>query len=90
MQNGGASDIANVLQALDAYCRDGRDLPAVVKVLEAQSDVMSILSWFVRNPSQIALIQRFSQWCRDEQLILGQNKNLALTTLMLDFYKLLH
>ena len=97
MQTGGATDIANVLQALDAYCRDGRDLPAVVKVLEAQSDVLSILSWFVRNtcyrqssPSQIALIQRFSQWCRDEQLILGQNKNLALTTLMLDFYKLLH
>jgi DNA polymerase-3 subunit delta' len=86
-----------LLANLQQYIVDGKDLLALVKKLEAYDDVVTLLSWFIRqqciehnHPKQIVLLQRFAQWCRDEQQILGQNKNLALTTLMLDFYKLLH
>ncbi len=97
LHSGQVQQIDSLLAALTLYFNDGRELLALVKKLEAHSDVVSLLSWFVRqqcflhnNPNQVALLQRFAQWCRDEQLILGQNTNLALTTLMLDFYKLLH
>jgi DNA polymerase III subunit delta' len=40
-----------------------------------------------RNCQQ--LFQRLSQWCRDEQQILGQNRSLALTALLLDVQRLL-
>lgn len=97
LQAGQVQQIDSLLIVLTQYLTDGRDLLALVKKLEAHNDVVSLLSWFVRqqcflnnNSNQVALLQRFAQWCRDEQLILGQNKNLALTTLMLDFYKLLH
>jgi DNA polymerase-3 subunit delta' len=35
------------------------------------------------------LFDRLAQWCRDEQQILGQNKNLALTAFLLDLHRLL-
>jgi DNA polymerase-3 subunit delta' len=97
IQNGQVQQIDTLLQALSQYFTDGRDLVSLVKKLEGHDDNVALLSWFVRqqcflhnHPNQVALLPRFAQWCRDEQLILGQNKNLALTTLMLDFYKLLH
>jgi DNA polymerase-3 subunit delta' len=97
LQAGQVQQLDALLQALTQYLADGRDLLVLVKKLESHDEVVSLLSWFVRqqcflhnHPKQVALLERFAQWCRDEQLILGQNKNLALTTLMLDFYKLLH
>lgn len=95
--SGTAAEIAALVAQLDAYLRGEQALPELVKRLEQFGDTAALLSWFVRqqllSSSQLAkpqaLFDRVAQWCRDEQQILGQNKNLALTALLLDLPGLL-
>lgn len=97
LQSGAASEIAGLLQQLDAYLRGEQGLPELVKQLDQFGDTARLVSWFVKQQLAAApkltqaqaLFDRLSQWCRDEQQILGQNKNLALTALLLDLPRLL-
>lgn len=97
LESGTAAEISTLLQQLSAYLRAEHALPELVKRLEQFGDTAALFSYFVRQqllsaPQQAkpqALFERLAQWCRDEQQILGQNKNLALTALLLDLPVLL-
>ncbi len=97
LQTGQVQTIESLLSAMQQFLADGKDVLALVKKLESEPEITQLLGWFIRqycyqhqHPNEMALLQRYMQWCRDEQSILGQNKHLALTSFMLDFYKLLH
>ncbi|MCT6699483.1 DNA polymerase III subunit delta' [Rheinheimera sp. 4Y26] len=97
LESGSAAEISALLQQLSAYLRAEQPLPELVKRLEQFGDTAALFSYFVRqqllSAPQLAkpqaLFERLAQWCRDEQQILGQNKNLALTALLLDLPVLL-
>jgi len=97
LESGAAADIAALLAQLEAYLLGEQALPELVKRLEQFEDTATLFSYFVRQqllsaPQLVkpqALFERLAQWCRDEQQILGQNKNLALTALLLDLPRLL-
>ena len=82
---------------LPQYIAGDYPLTDMVKTLEAQSEATTILYWFVRQfgPTLVdnrhcqQLFLRLAQWCRDEQQILGQNRTLALTALLLDVQRLM-
>lgn len=92
LESGQSAQIDQVLQLLPRYIAGEYPLSDMVKTLEAQSEVTTILYWFVKQfgPQLVdnrhcqQLFQRLAQWCRDEQIILGQNRTLALTALLLD------
>ncbi len=94
--NGDALKLAGELSALQRYLQSGEGLLPLLKQLESEPELAALLyytlrHWTVRQ-QQVPPIQVFSrvaQWCRDEQQILGQNKSLALTTLLLDLHHLL-
>lgn len=97
LESGAAEDIDTLLAQLSAFIAGEQSLPGLVKKLEQQNDLTTLMSWFVRSQltqkslqvNRQALFDRLAQWCRDEQLILGQNKNLALTAFLLDLHRLL-
>jgi DNA polymerase III subunit delta' len=97
LESGQSEDIDQVLQLLPRFIQGNYPLAQMVKTLEAQAETTAILYWFVRqllptmdeNRNCQQLFQRLSQWCRDEQQILGQNRSLALTALLLDVQRLL-
>lgn len=94
--SGEALTLAAQLKALQAYLQSGAELAPLQKQLESQPELAALLYYTVRHwtfqqqqlpPPQ--LFSRVARWCRDEQRILGQNKSLALTTLLLDLHQLL-
>lgn len=95
--SGQSEQIDQVLQLLPRFIAGDYALSDMVKTLETQTETTAILSWFVRQlgPTLMQrrngqqLFQRLAQWCRDEQQILGQNRTLALTALLLDVQRLL-
>jgi DNA polymerase-3 subunit delta' len=94
LESGEALNIAAQLRQLHQYLQTGVSLQALQKQLEAQTELPALLSYTIRHWSlqqlpPVQVFQRVAQWCRDEQLILGQNKSLALTTLLLDLHQLL-
>lgn len=97
LESGVAEETAALLVQLDAFIRGEQQLPELVKRLEQHPDTTTLFSWFIKQQLLLrqnqshpqALFDRLSQWCRDEQQILGQNKNLALTALLLDLPRLL-
>lgn len=97
LNSGQSEQIDQALQLLPRYICGEYALTEMVKTLEAQSDATTILYWFVRQSGPLLtdnrqcqqLFQRLAQWCRDEQQILGQNRTLALTALLLDVQRLL-
>lgn len=102
LQNSGdALLLAAQLKALQAYLQSGEGLLPLQKQLESQAELAALLYYTVRHwalapqhgESQhlppIQVFSRVARWCRDEQRILGQNKSLALTTLLLDLHHLL-
>jgi DNA polymerase-3 subunit delta' len=94
LESGEALNIAAQLRQLHQYLQTGVGLQALQKQLEAQTELPALLSYTIRHWSlqqlpPVQVFQRVAQWCRDEQLILGQNKSLALTTLLLDLHQLL-
>lgn len=97
LESGQSEQIDQVLQLLPQYIAGDYPLTDMVKTLEAQSEATTILYWFVRQfgPTLVdnrhcqQLFLRLAQWCRDEQQILGQNRTLALTALLLDVQRLM-
>ncbi len=95
--SGEAEDMVELLAQLGAFIRGEQALPELIKKLEQHNDLSTLISYFVRSQLQQASLQldrqalfdRLAQWCRDEQQILGQNKNLALTAFLLDLHRLL-
>lgn len=94
-----APQIESVLLQLNDFIQGKAELTALVKVLEGRADTSVILGYFfnelLRNQSVLAaerlqrLQQSYYRWCRDEQQILGQNKLLALSALLLEVKNLL-
>ena len=97
VESGQSEQIDQILQALPRFISGDLSLTDMVKMLEAQAETTPILFWFVRQSGATLaanrhcqqLFQRLAQWCRDEQQILGQNRTLALTALLLDVQRLL-
>ncbi len=95
--SGQSEEIDQILLLLPRFIAGDYALADMVKTLEAQTETTAILYWFVRqlwstideNRNCQQLFQRLAQWCRDEQQILGQNRSLALTALLLDVQRLL-
>ena len=94
--NGDALKLAAELKALQSYLQSGEGLLPLLKQLESETELAALLNYTLRHwtfrQQQVPPLQVFSrvaQWCRDEQQILGQNKSLALTTLLLDLHHLL-
>lgn len=93
--SGEALLLASQLKALQAFLQSGEGLAPLQKQLEAQTELAALLYYTLRHwvGSQqlppVEVFSRVARWCRDEQLILGQNKSLALTTLLLDLHHLL-
>lgn len=93
-----AEDAQELLMQLEQYVLSQQDVQAVVKALEKKSVLTVVLSWFIRQrlpelvslPQQAhwQLLQHFQRWCRDEHQVLGQNKTLALTALLLELKRL--
>lgn len=98
LESGQADQAQHMVQQLEWYVLDKQDLQSTVKALEKQDQLSIVLSWFVlhRLPELLALPQQanwqlvryFQRWCRDGHQVLGQNKNLALTALLLEFKRL--
>ncbi|MDP4537223.1 DNA polymerase III subunit delta' [Alkalimonas collagenimarina] len=98
LQSEQAEEAKQLLQQLEQYVQNQLDLHTVVKALEKSAVLSVVLSWFIRQrlPELISLpqqahwqlLQYFQRWCRDETQILGQNKNLALTALLLELKRL--
>lgn len=95
LQSGEALTLAAQLQQLQQFLQSGAGLSALQKQLESQPELPALLYYSLRHWSlqqalpPVQLFQRVAQWCRDEQRILGQNKSLALTTLLLDLHQML-
>lgn len=93
VETGAADTLQHGLLSLQQYIDGALPMTACVKQLEAITEFTPLLGWFLRQqllPSMLgkeparvlALHQLFSRWCRDEKQILGQNKQLALTTML--------
>lgn len=96
LQSGHASQLWQLLIELNQYLQQPSHLAQLVKRLEAEPDAAQLVYWFVKRQllqgsaaQQQLLFQRLTQWYRDEQRILGQNKTLSLSALLLDLPKLL-
>jgi DNA polymerase-3 subunit delta' len=97
LESGQSEQIDQILQALPRFISGDYSLTEMVKTLDSQTEATAILFWFVRQLGATLaahrncqqLFQRLAQWCRDEQQILGQNRSLALTALLLDVQRLL-
>jgi DNA polymerase-3 subunit delta' len=98
LQSEHVQEARQLLQQLELLVQNEQDLHTVVKTLEKSPVLAVILSWFIRQrlpelvslpqQAQWQLLQHFQRWCRDEHLVLGQNKNLALTALLLELKRL--
>lgn len=93
LESGAADKLQDGLNNLQHYIRGEVSLSDCVKHLDGIGELTPLLGWFLRQqllPSLsgkdpirlLALHQLFSRWCRDEKQILGQNKQLALTSML--------
>jgi DNA polymerase-3 subunit delta' len=96
LQQGHAAVYAELNRQLDAFIRLELDVWPLVSALEQAADIHVLLQWWVNQQllqghcqASERFLQRFSQWNRDEHFILGQNKTLALASLLLDLRSLL-
>lgn len=93
-----AQHIATLLHMLQAFMQEEVALAVLVKELENRDDNRAILGFFIHDALQSAqsisaerlqrIYQRYYRWCRDEQQILGQNKSLALSALLLEIQRI--
>ncbi|MEH8018560.1 DNA polymerase III subunit delta' [Rheinheimera muenzenbergensis] len=99
IETGAADHLQNGLNSLQHYIDGSLALTGCVKQLESITELTPLLGWFLhqqllpalagKDPARLlALHQLFSRWCRDEKQILGQNKQLALTTMLTSLKKL--
>ncbi|MCF4009479.1 DNA polymerase III subunit delta' [Rheinheimera sp. UJ63] len=95
LQGNTAAEIEELLAALSLLLQDESGLSTLVKNLEGRTDCAQILGYFLTQwcnqhsdvaPEALQRLQLvYYRWRRDEQQILGQNKTLALTALLLEF-----
>jgi DNA polymerase III subunit delta' len=99
LESGDADSIVVALQALSAFFSSSLALTDCIKQLDAVSDLTALFGWFIRQqllPASsgqdaqrvLAIHQLYSRWCRDAAQILGQNKQLALTALLVELKRL--
>ena len=95
-------DVANIsaaLEALHAFFNKTLSLAECIKVLETITDLSRLFGWFIRydvlaagkiteERKIFAVHQLYNRWCRDAAIILGQNKQLALSALLTELDKL--
>lgn len=94
-----ANQIASLLEQLHDYVSGKADLTLLIKALESRIDISNILGYFLNEvlrdrftlsaERQQRIQQSYYRWCRDEQQILGQNRALALSALLLEVKALL-
>lgn len=93
------NDVQQALLLLDQWLNGKTELTTVVKALEGRADNQRIMAymlkhWLLQHSSIAAERQQrvqtvFYQWCRDEQQILGQNKSLALSNMLLELKRVM-
>lgn len=99
IESGMADQIADLWHQLDAFFAQGADVSALVRQMEKLPDLTAVLGFYLRtryvpqlilqqNPRHQQIIARYNHWCRDDKTILGQNKVLALTALLLELKQL--
>lgn len=98
LQHGQAEQAAETLLQLERYVQDKADMIATVQLLLKNPHLPLLLSWFIaeRVPELMdylpqrywQLLQSFQRWCRDEQQLLGQNKSLSLTALLIELKRI--
>lgn len=99
LESGGAEALQQGLDSLQQYISGSLSLNDCIKQLESVDSVSKLLSWYLqqqllpmlmmKDPArQLAIHQLFSRWCRDEKQVLGQNRQLALTTLLANLKRL--
>ncbi len=97
LQSGRADVLWQLVAQLHTYLQRQQGLSELVKQLEAEPEAAQLLHWVIKQqlltsvpgPQQLPLFQRLAAWNRDEQVILGQNKTLAFTALLLELPRLL-
>jgi len=99
LESGEADQIALALEALTAFFADQITLNECTKQLESVNDLSALFGWFIRQlvlPSSsglngqrvLAIHNLYNRWCRDATQILGQNKQLALSALLIELKRL--
>ena len=99
IESGEISHINTALNALQAYLQKKLSLQECIKVVESTADLNRLIGWFIRydvltngkmtdGKKILAVHQLYNRWCRDAALILGQNKQLALSALLTELDKL--
>ncbi|MCC5851572.1 MAG: DNA polymerase III subunit delta' [Alkalimonas sp.] len=97
-QSGQLEQVRQSLLHLEQYLQGQASMQQTVQLLAKTEQLPLVLSWFVRErlaqkphgqpQGYWQFLQRFQQWCRDEQQLLGQNKQLALTALLIELKRL--
>lgn len=91
LESGAADQLQTDLQALQHFLYQGGDVLRLVSQLEKQPELAALLYFALRHtePLQFTVLQRLARWSAEQQKVSGQNKTLALTTLLLDCAQLL-
>lgn len=99
IESGAADTLQDGFNSLQQYLAGAVSLTSCVKQLDSIAELTPLLGWFFRQQllpgmlnkepaKQLALQQLYSRWCRDEKQILGQNKQLALTAMLISLKRL--
>ncbi|MCC5824689.1 DNA polymerase III subunit delta' [Alkalimonas sp.] len=98
LQQGLVEQASEILLQLEYYLSDKANLQQMVLLATKSQQLPLLLSWFLRErlpslggyqPQRYwQLLQSFQHWCRDEQQLLGQNKQLALTALLIELKRI--
>lgn len=99
LESGGADTIQLQLNLLQQFFAGTASLQQLLKQLEASDHSAAVIGWYLRSQLLVQLLQthpervhtvqqQFARWCRDEQTILGQNKQLALSALLTGIFRL--
>lgn len=99
IESGAADTLQGGFNGLQQYLAGTLSLTHCVKQLDGIAELTPLLGWFFRQQllpdllkqepvKQLALQQLYSRWCRDEKQILGQNKQLALTAMLISLKRL--
>lgn len=91
LESGAADQLQLDLSALTDFFQRGTDVQKLVAQLEKQAELPALLYYALTHQAagSFRLLQLLADWSRHQQSVAGQNKTLALTTLLLDCAQLL-
>lgn len=91
LESGAADQLQTDLTALTEFFQRGGDVQKLVAQLEKQTELAALLYYALRQSAALnyRVLQLLAQWSQQSQTVAGQNKTLALTTLLLDCVQLL-